>query len=57
MATGIGINGFGRICHRQEGGGMGVVLGRRAFRRPLGEGIRILNLVQDIYLDSGITVA
>jgi len=41
----------------KRAGGMGVILGRKAFQRPLEEGIRILNVVQDIYLDSGITVA
>jgi class I fructose-bisphosphate aldolase len=41
----------------KRAGGMGVISGRKAFERPMKEGIKLLNLVQDIYLDSKITVA
>lgn len=41
----------------KRAGGMGLILGRRAFQRPLDEGIKLLNLVQDVYLDDTIGVA
>lgn len=41
----------------KRGGGMGLILGRKAFQRPMGEGIQLLNLVQDVYLSDEITVA
>jgi len=41
----------------KRAGGMGLISGRKAFQRPLKEGIKLLNLVQDVYLDKGITVA
>jgi class I fructose-bisphosphate aldolase len=41
----------------KRAGGMGVISGRKAFERPMKEGIELLNLVQDIYLDNTITVA
>jgi class I fructose-bisphosphate aldolase len=36
---------------------MGLILGRKAFQRPLAEGIEILNRVQDVYLCDDVTVA
>jgi class I fructose-bisphosphate aldolase len=41
----------------KRAGGMGLILGRKAFQRPLKEGIEILNSIQDIYLDKKITIA
>jgi class I fructose-bisphosphate aldolase len=41
----------------KRAGGMGLILGRRAFQRPFEEGVKLLNLVQDVYRDSSITVA
>ncbi|KAA5542051.1 class I fructose-bisphosphate aldolase [Adhaeribacter rhizoryzae] len=41
----------------KRAGGMGLILGRRAFQRPLKEGINLLNLVQDVYADQTITLA
>jgi fructose-bisphosphate aldolase, class I len=41
----------------KRGGGMGLISGRKAFQRPMKEGIELLNAIQDIYLDDGITVA
>ncbi len=41
----------------KRAGGMGLISGRKAFQRPMGEGIRILNAIQDVYLDRGVTVA
>lgn len=41
----------------KRGGGSGLITGRKAFQRPMAEGVRLLNLIQDVYLDDSITVA
>ena len=41
----------------KRAGGMGLILGRKAFQRPFGEGVQLLNAIQDVYLDASITVA
>jgi len=41
----------------KRAGGMGLISGRKAFQRPMKEGIRLLNLIQDIYRDEAITIA
>ena len=41
----------------KRAGGMGLILGRKAFQRPFAEGIKLLNAIQDVYLDETITVA
>ncbi|HEV2764526.1 MAG TPA: class I fructose-bisphosphate aldolase, partial [Pyrinomonadaceae bacterium] len=41
----------------KRGGGMGLISGRKAFQRPLDEGVALLNAIQDVYLSSDITVA
>ena len=41
----------------KRAGGMGLISGRKAFQRPINDGMRLLNLVQDIYLNKEITVA
>jgi class I fructose-bisphosphate aldolase len=41
----------------KRSGGMGLILGRKAFKKPTAEGIRILNAVQDVYLNREITIA
>ena len=41
----------------KRAGGMGLILGRKAFQRPMKEGIKMVNLVQDVYLTKEITVA
>ncbi|OWW25420.1 fructose-bisphosphate aldolase [Zobellia sp. OII3] len=41
----------------KRAGGMGLISGRKAFQRPMKEGIKLLNLIQDIYLDPSITIA
>ncbi len=41
----------------KRAGGMGLISGRKAFQRPMKEGVEILNLIQDVYLDKKITVA
>src|SRR6478735_4607549 len=41
----------------KRAGGMGLISGRKSFQRPLAEGIKLLNAIQDVYLASEITVA
>jgi class I fructose-bisphosphate aldolase len=41
----------------KRAGGQGLILGRKAFQRPIDEGASIVHSVQDVYLDSSITVA
>ncbi|MBI5346252.1 MAG: class I fructose-bisphosphate aldolase [Chlamydiae bacterium] len=41
----------------KRAGGMGLILGRKAFQKPLKEGIEIVHTVQDVYLNKDITVA
>jgi class I fructose-bisphosphate aldolase len=41
----------------KRAGGMGLISGRKAFQRPLADGVKLLNLIQDVYLEKAITVA
>jgi fructose-bisphosphate aldolase, class I len=41
----------------KRAGGMGLISGRKAFQRPLAEGIGLLNAIQDVYLSKEVTVA
>jgi class I fructose-bisphosphate aldolase len=41
----------------KRGGGMGLISGRKAFQRPMNEGVQLLNAIQDVYLSEEITVA
>lgn len=41
----------------KRAGGMGLILGRKAFQRPFKEGVELLHATQDVYLDKDITVA
>src|SRR5687767_3484598 len=41
----------------KRGGGMGLISGRKAFQRPMSEGVQLLNAIQDVYLSDEITVA
>ena len=41
----------------KRAGGMGLILGRKAFQRPLTEGIEMLQSIIDVYLDESITIA
>jgi fructose-bisphosphate aldolase, class I len=41
----------------KRAGGMGLISGRKAFQRPLADGIKLLNQIQDVYLDKNVTVA
>lgn len=41
----------------KRAGGMGLISGRKAFQRPMKDGISLLNAIQDVYLDKSITIA
>ena len=41
----------------KRGGGMGLISGRKAFQRPMPDGITLLNAIQDVYLSPEITIA
>jgi class I fructose-bisphosphate aldolase len=41
----------------KRAGGMGMISGRKAFQRPMSEGVELLNAIQDVYLDTDITIA
>ena len=41
----------------KRAGGMGLISGRKAFQRPMKEGIQLLNAIQDVYLSTDVTIA
>ena len=41
----------------KRAGGMGLISGRKAFQKPMDEGVKLLNAIQDVYLDGSITLA
>jgi class I fructose-bisphosphate aldolase len=41
----------------KRAGGMGLISGRKAFQRPMTEGVKLLGAIQDVYLDTSISVA
>ncbi|HIG73730.1 MAG TPA: class I fructose-bisphosphate aldolase [Bacteroidetes bacterium] len=41
----------------KRAGGLGLISGRKAFQKPMDEGVRILNAIQDVYLDENVTIA
>ncbi len=41
----------------KRAGGSGLISGRKAFQRPMADGVKLLNTIQDVYLDQSITVA
>lgn len=41
----------------KRAGGMGLISGRKAFQKPMVEGVALLNAIQDVYLDPTITIA
>lgn len=56
-----GENDFGEAAKtaviNKRAGGMGLISGRKAFQRPMKEGVQLLNVIQDVYLEKEITVA
>jgi len=41
----------------KRAGGMGMISGRKAFQRPMSEGVELLNAIQDVYLSDDVTIA
>jgi class I fructose-bisphosphate aldolase len=41
----------------KRAGGQGLILGRKAFQKPINEGVEIINAVQDVYLAKEVTIA
>ena len=41
----------------KRAGGIGLISGRKAFQRPMSEGVELLNAIQDVYLDASISIA
>lgn len=41
----------------KRAGGMGLIVGRKSFQRPLKEGVELLNAIQDVYLSKEVTIA
>lgn len=56
-----GANDFGEAAItaviNKRAGGMGLISGRKAFQRPMAEGVQLLNIIQDVYLCKEIEVA
>ena len=56
-----GANDFAQAARtaviNKRAGGMGLISGRKAFQRPMAEGVQLLNLIQDVFLDESINVA
>jgi class I fructose-bisphosphate aldolase len=41
----------------KRAGGMGMISGRKAFQKPMHEGVKLLNAIQDVYLSQDVTIA
>ena len=41
----------------KRAGGLGLISGRKAFQRPMAEGVELLNAIQDVYLDPAVSIA
>jgi class I fructose-bisphosphate aldolase len=41
----------------KRAGGQGLISGRKAFQKPRAEGVQLLHAIQDVYLDSSVTIA
>ena len=58
---GSGANDFAQAVRtaviNKRAGGMGLISGRKAFQRPMKEGVEILNAIQDVYLSDDVSVA
>ncbi len=58
---GSGKDDFGQAVRtaviNKRAGGMGLISGRKAFQRPMNEGVDLLNTIQDVYLNDEVTVA
>ncbi len=41
----------------KRAGGQGLIVGRKAFQRPIDDGAALVNAVQDVFLDGSVTIA
>jgi class I fructose-bisphosphate aldolase len=41
----------------KRAGGMGLVSSRKAFQKPMAEGVKLLNAIQEVYLSQEVTIA
>jgi class I fructose-bisphosphate aldolase len=41
----------------KRGGGMGLISGRKAFQKPMTEGVQLLHAIQDVFTNKEITIA
>jgi class I fructose-bisphosphate aldolase len=41
----------------KRAGGMGLISGRKAFQKPMQDGVALLNAIQDVYLSKDVTIA
>jgi class I fructose-bisphosphate aldolase len=41
----------------KRAGGMGLISGRKAFQKPVKDGVQLLNAIQDVYLSKAVTIA
>ena len=41
----------------KRAGGQGLIVGRKAFQRPMDEGAGLIHAIQDVFLDSSVTIA
>ena len=41
----------------KRGGGTGLISGRKAFQKPMKDGVALLNAIQDVYLEKAVTIA
>jgi fructose-bisphosphate aldolase, class I len=41
----------------KRAGGHGLIVGRKAFQKPMNEGVELIQAIQDVYLDKNITLA
>ncbi len=56
-----GENDFAEVTRtaviNKRAGGMGLISGRKAFQRPMKDGVKLLNTIQDVYLSKDVTIA
>lgn len=56
-----GDNDFADACRtaviNKRAGGTGLICGRKAFQRPMKDGVKLIHTIQDVYLDKSITLA
>jgi class I fructose-bisphosphate aldolase len=41
----------------KRAGGTGLIVGRKSFQRPMAEGVELIHAVQDVFLDTSVTIA